>query len=122
MKPFLLSLSLALIATTAHAGPGDAALGEDLFDQYCAACHDTGASNGQGPSLKGVVGRRIAAVPGFAYSTPLKAAGAKGERWSEAQLDKFLTEPSKLYPGTAMPQAIGKPESRAALIAFLKTK
>ena len=95
--------------------------GEDLFDRYCASCHEVTASNGQGPSLKGVVGRKVASVAGFAYSPALKAAGAKGLRWDAAHLDRFLTEPSKLYPGTAMPQSVSKPENRKAIIAYLKS-
>lgn len=95
--------------------------GEDLFDRYCASCHEVTASNAQGPSLKGVVGRKVASVSGFAYSPALKAAGKKGLRWDAGHLDRFLTEPSKLYPGTTMPQSVSKPENRKAIIAYLKS-
>lgn len=96
--------------------------GEDLFERYCVSCHEVTAANGQGPSLKGVVGRKVASVAGFAYSPALKAAGAKGLRWDAAHLDRFLSDPSKLYPGTYMPQSVSKPENRTAIIAYLKAQ
>lgn len=117
-------MKATLILAGLLAAPGAQAQtvsGEDLFERYCASCHDVTAANGQGPSLKGVVGRKVASVVGFAYSPALKAAGAKGLRWDAAHLDRFLSDPSKLYPGTYMPQSVSKPENRAAIIAYLKT-
>lgn len=117
-QPIFLAAIVLLSASTAQA---QASVGEDLFDRYCASCHEVTASNAQGPSLKGVVNRKVASVRGFAYSPALKAAGAKGARWDAAALDVFLSDPSKAYPGTAMPQSVTKPENRKAIIAYLKS-
>ncbi|MFT3998465.1 MAG: c-type cytochrome [Asticcacaulis sp.] len=114
-------LLASLIFASAPQAQAQLPSGEDLFDLYCSGCHEVGPANGQGPSLKGVVGRKVASVKGFAYSPVLKAAGTKGTRWDAATLDRFLTDPSKAYPGTAMPQSVSKPENRKAIIAYLKS-
>ncbi|UDF04164.1 cytochrome c family protein [Asticcacaulis sp. AND118] len=116
-----LILTGLLVASGTHAQTS-AASGEDLFERYCASCHEVTASNGQGPSLERVVGRQVASVAGFAYSPALRAVGAKGLRWDAAHLDRFLSDPSKLYPGTTMPQSVSKPENRKAIIAYLKAQ
>lgn len=115
MNRLFLLLPLLFLPSMAKAQDGEA-----LFDRYCASCHEVTTANGQGPSLKGVVGRKTASVKGFSYSPALKAAGAKGARWDEAALDRFLSDPAKLYPGTYMPQSVTKPENRKAIIGYLK--
>ena len=72
----------------------------------------------QGERHQGVVGRKAASIPGFAYSTAMKSSGLT---WDEATLDRFLQGPTKLVPGTRMGFA-GVPEERdrADLIAYLK--
>jgi cytochrome c2 len=93
---------------------GDAAAGEDLFLDRCAMCH-VAEGGGQGPSLKGVYGRKAASAPGFAYSAALKASGVT---WTAPQLDRFLTNPGAAIPGTAMPITVPDPKQRADLIAY----
>jgi cytochrome c len=92
--------------------------GEKSFAK-CTACHkvEKGAPNGVGPNLHGIVGKAIASVEGFAYSTAMKA---KGGNWDEATLDAYLENPRKVVPGTKMAFAgINNAEERKALIAWL---
>ncbi len=106
-------------STTASPAANPERRGERLFLQ-CRACHSvTKEQEGKiGPPLAGVVGRKAAAVPGFAYSKPLAASGLT---WDEATLDKWLTQPSTLVPGTAMVfVGLPKPEDRQAIVAYLK--
>lgn len=109
-------LVLCAIAPTvirAADGPGQQAFGE------CAACHSTDGTAGVGPTLKGIVGRGSASVPGFAYSGAMKRAQLK---WTAEQLDKYLANPQVAVPGNAMPYAgMNDANERSALIAYLST-
>jgi cytochrome c len=93
--------------------------GATIFRQRCTMCHVNAAGQkpGLGPNLFGVVGRKAAGTS-FLYSPALKKSGLK---WDKATLDKFLTGPAKLVPGTYMNIALPKPAERAALIAYLAT-
>jgi cytochrome c len=96
----LLVVVLAFI--TAPAGAADAQKGRRTFQQ-CASCHVVDSdSNGFGPHLKGVVGRKAGSVPGYAYSQAMQEAGAAGLVWDEAALSDFLASPSRKMPGTKM--------------------
>ncbi|MDD5324023.1 MAG: c-type cytochrome [Polaromonas sp.] len=99
----------------AHAAP-DAARGEQLYAR-CAACHAL-TYDRVGPRHCGLLGRRAGSVPGFDYSPAMKKSGIV---WTEKALDRFLTNPLAMVPGTAMTYA-GVPEARdrADLIAYLK--
>ena len=87
----------------------------------CAACHSV-AKDGPtmiGPNLWGAAGSKAASRPGFAYSAQLQAAGLT---WDAATLDKWLTKPAALVPGTKMAFP-GQPDAskRQAIIAYLET-
>ena len=77
-----------------------------------------GVSSPAGPSLKGVAGRKIAAAPGFAFSSGLKA---KGGTWTDANLDAYMAAPSTFAPGTRMFARVAQPQARAAIIGYLKS-
>jgi cytochrome c2 len=102
--------------TPGQAAPaGDAGAGEALFLDRCTFCH-VPEGGGQGPTLKGVYGRKAAAVPGFLYSAALQKSGVT---WTAPQLDRYLTNPNAAIPGSAMPITVPDPKQRADLIAYL---
>jgi len=114
-------MALALMSAGARAD-GDATKGQSLARQ-CQACHSmTDATNKVGPSLLGVYGRQAAAVEGYAYSDAMKAFGATGAKWDDANLDKYLQSPMAFIPGIRMAFAgLKKADQRADVIAYLKT-
>jgi cytochrome c2 len=119
MKAVLLGVAIAYSATAALAA--DAKLGQQTFRAECGVCHQGGPDDGeggQGPDLNGVVGRKAGSVPGFPYTSALKSSGLV---WTQADLDRFLTDPSKLVPGTAMPISVPDTKTRQDLVAYLAT-
>jgi cytochrome c len=102
-------------AATENALKGDAGRGKTLY-QACEACHSID-DNDLGPRHRGVVGRRAGSVADYPYSTALKSSGLT---WDEATLDRWLTNPSALVPGTKMFFQISDAQSRADLIAYLE--
>jgi cytochrome c len=89
--------------------------------KQCAICHNFQEGQGKkvGPDLYGVVGRKIASVPGFSYSSALK--GVDGT-WTFDKLNTWLTDPRAMVPGTAMTFAgLSSEKQRADVIAYLDT-
>ena len=116
LRTLLLATPLTLAGAAALAQ--DAAAGGMAFQQ-CAECHSPGASDGAGPGLKGVVGRRAGAKDGFIYSPAMKKATVV---WDEATLAAFLADPRAVVPGTTMAYAgDDDAKERADLVAYLKT-
>lgn len=112
--------STLLLAAPALA-EGDAAKGEKVF-VACKACHEVDKGvNKVGPTLKGVVGRKVAGLPDYKYSEAMTAKGAEGAMWDEATLAIYLPNPKAFVPKTKMAFAgVKKPEQVADLIAYLK--
>jgi cytochrome c len=108
----------ALLVIGNPAGAQDAAAGKRVFEQ-CAACHSIDGSNGVGPSLKGVVGRKSGSSPGFHYSSAMKKAGIV---WDDHVLNDYVADPQKALPGNVMPYSgIADAKQRKDLVAYLKT-
>lgn len=106
-----------LVAGYAHGAPaGDAGRGQQLY-QGCTGCHSVDEDD-VGPRHRGVVGRRAGSVPGFAYSPALRASGLV---WDPVTLDRWLTAPQTLVPGSRMFYALADPQARADVIAYLAT-
>jgi cytochrome c len=100
----------------------DAAEGANIAKQ-CAACHtfDKGGANRIGPNLYGVIGSHPAEVAGFTFSKALE--GMKDKVWNYEELNEWLANPKTYAPGTKMTFAgLRKPEQRADVIAFLRSK
>lgn len=98
----------------------DAATGKGKA-QVCATCHDftRGGPNRIGPDLWGVIGRDVASMPGFAYSS---AMAAQPGDWTYERLFTYLASPARAVPGTRMSFAgLRRPEDRAAVIKYLAT-
>ncbi len=69
-----------------------------------------------------MVGRKVAAEPGFDYSPALLAYGKDGGTWSAVRLDRFLSAPREAAPGTRMGfPGVKDAQDRADLIAYLQT-
>jgi len=113
----LLSCAALLCAVTA-APAQDAIAGKAAF-AACSACHSVDGSNGAGPSLQGVVGRKAGGFAGFRYSRAMKAAGTA---WEAVSLDAYIADPQKAIPGNVMPFS-GLPDAkvRADIVAYLGT-
>lgn len=102
--------------TPAAGGTGDPRSGEAIYAR-CAACHAL-AYDRTGPRHCGLFGRRAGTVPGFAYSDAMRRSGIV---WTDATLDRFLENPPRAVPGTAMGYAgVHEGQERADLIAYLK--
>jgi cytochrome c len=93
--------------------------GAALFKQQCAVCHTLSLSEPtrQGPPLAKIVGRPAGKAEGFRYSEALAKADFA---WDETRLDAWLTNPQAVIPGVIMVYRQAKPETRAAIIAYLK--
>jgi cytochrome c len=103
----------ALVSTASAA---DAERGRLLF-QSCAACH-TERSDALGPNLRGVFGRKSAALDDFRYSGPMQRANVL---WDEVNLRDYLIDPQGKVKGNRMPYAgLSDPEDAEDIVAYLK--
>ncbi len=123
MKPFLLAglTAGALIALGSSALAADAAHGQQLFRAQCGVCHQGGEGDGDGgagPSLRGVVGRKVGGDANFSYSQAMSDAK---DSWTADGLNTFLADPNKAKPGTSMPISMKNDADRADMIAYLAT-
>jgi cytochrome c len=94
--------------------------GAEVF-RACIACHTLTPNAGAraGPTLAGLFGRRIASLPGYNFSAPLKQLDIVWTPDTVAKL--FDLGPAAYTPGTKMPeQRIGSAEDREALVRFLE--
>jgi cytochrome c len=93
----------------------------------CELCHNLGKGQGTkiGPDLYSVVGRKVASMPGFNYSSALKdskVAKSAGGIWTFDKLNIWLTDPRADVPGTLMTFAgIDNEKQRADVIAYLNS-
>ena len=109
-------LAAANAGTVLAAPVGNARAGEAVYAR-CMACHAL-AYDRTGPHHCGLFGRRAGSVPGFEYSAAMKQSHII---WDAKTLDKFLSDPAKMVPGTTMGYAgVKDPQERADLIAYLK--
>jgi cytochrome c len=116
------AVSLAVgIATVAH---GEAPSAGKRAYQKCYSCHSTEPHENdlEGPSLSGVIGRRIASEPGFDYSPAMRGFAAKNPRWTPELIDRFVTDPEAVVPKTRMTfPGMRDAKERTALIEYLKS-
>lgn len=113
-----LAAAVALLATVPGPAPAaDAERGKTLY-AACAACHSD-KPDALGPNLKGVVGRKAAALEDFRYSAPMRRAGLT---WDDANLRAYILDPQATVKGNRMPfgglRAAGDVDD---IVAYLKT-
>jgi cytochrome c len=115
------TLALAALASAIGSIPvaqgADTRHGEEIYSR-CLACHAL-AYDRTGPRHCGLFGRRAGSVPGFAYSDAMKRSKLV---WNAKTLDRFIANPLKTVPGTAMGYAgVTDARERADLIAYLES-
>jgi cytochrome c len=119
-------LAIALAAGAAPLAPlapvgaakGDNVDGRATFEKRCTGCHALDHEK-EGPRLAGVVGRKAGTISTFAYSDAVRKSALV---WTEALLDKWLTDPETVIPDNDMSFRLNNPAERAAIIAFLKER
>jgi cytochrome c len=94
---------------------GNADRGAETYENRCTGCHSLDA-NRVGPAHRGVVGRRVGTARGFEYSDALRGANFV---WTEALIQRWLTNPEALIPGQQMGFRLGDAQERADVAAFL---
>lgn len=121
MRNLALAVAVFTAATAAPAAAQDAAAGEAVFKRVCATCHNATVEGPRklGPTLHGVVGRKVASVEGFRYSAAKRAADLV---WTPDKIDPYLLNPREFMPGTTMAYAGLKNDAdRKNVIAYLAT-
>jgi cytochrome c len=118
----VISITVAVFAAAegVPARAGDPAAGQRVFRSQCSICHSPHPGrNVIGPSLFGVVGGHTGRVSDFQYSSAYRRSSLT---WDPTTLDRYLTSPQQVVPGTQMTYpGLKDPQKRADLIAFLET-
>jgi cytochrome c len=108
----LLAMTIAMSAAQA----ADDAHGKVVF-QTCAACHSE-KPDAIGPSLRGVYGRKSAALAEFHYSNAMLRANLT---WDDASLKAYIKDPQAKVKGNRMPfGGLGSDADIDDVIAYLK--
>ena len=111
-----LGAAVVLAATAGAANAADATHGKVVF-QTCAACHSD-KPDAIGPSLRGVFGRKSAALEDFRYSNAMQRANLT---WDDANLEAYIKDPQAKVKGNRMPfGGVNNPKDLDDLIAYLK--
>ncbi|MEO0314598.1 MAG: hypothetical protein RI928_1054 [Pseudomonadota bacterium] len=113
-------LAAALLFGAAAGTAQAESAGEKLFKQQCAACHAVAkdAPMGMGPNLAGIVGKDAGKMEGYRYSAEFKK-GLDGQKWTPELLEKWLTDPQTLAPGTYMMYKQNDAGVRKTIIEYL---
>jgi len=85
----------------------------------CAVCHSVkqGERSGFGPNLYGVAGTRAGEGAGYGFSPAMKNAKVV---WDRDTLDRFITTPQAVVPGTKMAfPGVKDPARRKAIVDYL---
>ncbi|HWT99094.1 MAG TPA: hypothetical protein VN229_15810 [Terriglobales bacterium] len=119
-------VTVALLLGGPHASTGaraddSADPGALQFKKSCGTCHTTDpkAPLRQGPNLHGVVGRPAGSLKGFKYS-PAFVKAAPGITWTADMIDKWITNPQQVIPGTVMLYHQDDPDKRQLIIGYLQ--
>jgi cytochrome c len=114
-------VGVALAVATGPAAWASSAAEVPEAAEACLSCHayQPGEPELEGPTLWGVVGRRIAGAPDYIYSDALRS---KQGHWDRATLDRFLASPQEFAPGVNMTSgAVRNEAERKVVLDFLET-
>jgi cytochrome c len=118
----MLTVPMVLLASAGVASAADAAAGKAYFREVCTQCHSAELTDGggeQGPTLLSLFGRAAAVGDAtFPYTQALKDSKLV---WDAATLERFLTDPMKAVPGTAMPIPVPVKTDRDNIIAYFQS-
>jgi len=126
VKTLFAAASLAAVAATA--GPSIAQRpdlrGQQIYRRACYSCHalEPGRNTPAGPTLHDIVGRPIAAQPGFNYSPALRRLARRHGRWTRALIDRFVAAPDSFAPGTEMTFLGMSDAQRGVLLDWLQAR
>jgi cytochrome c len=105
----MVTVPLAVVAADANHGK--------VVFQACAACHSD-KPDAIGPSLRGVYGRKSAALADFRYSNAMQRANLI---WDEANLAAYIKDPQAKVKGNRMPfGGLAADKDVDDVIAYLK--
>ena len=124
MKLLLLPLVVAAVVAGNLPGTPLKRTASERAYQKCYSCHavEPGKNDLAGPSLHGIVGRRVASVPGFDYSPALRRFAGNNPRWTTTLLDRYAADPERLVPGTSMAfHGMPDKQERRALMKYLSS-
>lgn len=117
-----IAVAALMVSTGGALAQGDAALGEQMFEERCTGCHAVGEAAKNGPPLNNLIGRPAASVEGFKYSDAMVEAGQAGVVWDLETLTKFITKPRSVVNGSNMAfTGLRNPDDVANVIAYLAT-
>ena len=122
IQPHILTAALAglavlLICSTFSAASGaQDSSGKALFEKRCGGCHALDRDK-EGPRLGGVYGRAAGRLASFQYSDALKKSKVV---WSDATLERWLTDTETVIPNNDMTFHVDKADERREIIAYLK--
>ncbi|HEY3162132.1 MAG TPA: cytochrome c family protein [Vicinamibacterales bacterium] len=110
-------VAVLVVAAAPVARAADPEKGKAVFEQ-CAACHSLdGTGDYDGPSLKGIMGRKAGSLEDYRYSAAMKRSDVT---WDAMTLDKYVADPQAFIPGNRMAFAgISDKAERDDLIAYL---
>jgi cytochrome c len=101
---------------------GNVERGERLFSKECKRCHDASPAKHKfrGPTLWNIVARPVASIAGVNYSNAMRLRGGS---WSYENLNEYLSDPTRVIPGSDMgSNGLQNENDRIDLISFLRTR
>jgi cytochrome c len=116
-----LAAGFALVWFAPAFAQGDAAAGKIIFEQKCSTCHTMSADPAHGPTgpnLMGVTARPAGTVAGWDFSPALRDSKLM---WTDENLNKWLTDPEALVPGSKMLMKVPNRFEREDMIAYIKS-
>jgi len=107
---------MLVATTTSHVRGADVEKGKALFEQ-CAACHSLdGTGDYDGPTLKGVIGRKAGSLEDYRYSAAMKRSDVV---WDAETLVEEPYDMKKVVQGMALAGEATRVKIKDAVIALV---